>query len=102
MKAQNICEKAASLVSGDREQTHGDKTQNHSNIAVLFNAYMAIRPDPAARLSALDAAHMMALLKIARTQSGSFNADDYIDLAGYAGVAGEIATGADLKWRVSS
>ena len=34
---------------------------------------------------------MMCLLKIARTQAGSFNLDDHIDAAGYAGISGEIA-----------
>ena len=33
----------------------------------------------------------MNLLKIARTQAGKFNLDDYIDAAGYAAIAGEIA-----------
>ena len=91
MNADSICQKAASLVSGDREKQHGNKTLNHDNIAKLWQAYLKIRSDPTAPLNALDAAHMMCLLKIARTQSGVVNPDDYIDLAGYAGVAGEIA-----------
>jgi hypothetical protein len=33
----------------------------------------------------------MELFKIARRHSGSYNADDYVDAAGYAGCAGEIA-----------
>ncbi len=32
----------------------------------------------------------MALLKIARTQNGEHNIDDYIDSCGYAAIAGEI------------
>jgi hypothetical protein len=34
---------------------------------------------------------MMALLKIGRIASGQAKADNYIDLAGYAACAGEIA-----------
>jgi hypothetical protein len=34
---------------------------------------------------------MMALLKIGRIASGQAQADNYIDLAGYAACAGEIA-----------
>ena len=34
---------------------------------------------------------MMVELKIARTKTGATNADDYIDAAGYIGIAGEIA-----------
>jgi hypothetical protein len=35
---------------------------------------------------------MMALLKIARTKSGSVNIDDWIDGSGYLACAGEVAT----------
>lgn len=91
MKASEICATAAELVSGDRQTTHGDKKENHENIAKLWSAYLAIRREPGAPLDAQDAALMVALLKIARTQTGSHNIDDYVDLAGYAGVAGEIA-----------
>jgi hypothetical protein len=35
---------------------------------------------------------MMALLKIARIATGEPKADNYVDLAGYAVCAGEIAT----------
>jgi hypothetical protein len=34
---------------------------------------------------------MMALLKIARTQAGHHNIDDYVDACGYSAIAGEIA-----------
>lgn len=89
MTASRICGKAASLVGGDRAKTHGDKTENHQNIADLWNAYLG--EALIARLTPTDVALMMALLKIARTKSGTFNPDDFIDMAGYAGVAGEIA-----------
>lgn len=39
-----------------------------------------------------DVAMMMALLKAARIKSGE-KADSFVDLAGYAACAGEIATG---------
>lgn len=91
--AGEIAKAAAELISGDRANQHGDKIRNHDNIAQLWQAYLDIRRDRTAPLSAADVAHMMALLKIARTQLGSFNLDDYVDLAGYAGCAGEIAGG---------
>ena len=85
VKAHDICGTAAALVSGNRASTHGDKWTNHANIAALWSAYLEVRITP------LDAALMMGLLKIARTKTGTHNNDDYIDLAGYAGCAGEIA-----------
>lgn len=90
MRAHEIVTAAAELVNGERRRTHGDKVLNHENIAALWNAYLTIRREPAAPLEAVDVALMMALLKIARTQHGDFNLDNFIDLAGYAGVAGEI------------
>lgn len=91
MKAHELCAKAAELVGGDRAKTHGDKVENHRNIAALWNAYLGWRLDDGHKLTPRDVALMMALLKIARTKTGGHNPDDYIDLAGYAGVAGEIA-----------
>lgn len=86
-----VCAKAANLVGGDRQKTHGDKVENHQNIASLWNAFLGYRILENNHLTPRDVALMMALLKIARTKSGSHNLDDYVDLAGYAGVAAEIA-----------
>ena len=88
-EASAIALKAAELVGGDRAKTHGDKKANHQNIADLWSAYLS--GQLSAPISAKQAALMMALLKIARTKSGSENPDDYVDLAGYAACAGEIA-----------
>jgi len=91
MKAADICARAAELVGGDRENTHGNKVENHQNIARLWNAYLGWRLGDGCLLGPRDVALMMCLLKIARTKLGAHNPDDYLDLAGYAGVAGEIA-----------
>jgi hypothetical protein len=96
MKANEIATLAASLVGGDRENTHGSKAHNFHNIATLWNAYKAIRRDPYAPLDELDVGHMMVLLKVARTQLGAFNADDWTDMVGYAACAGEIASA--VEW----
>jgi Domain of unknown function (DUF6378) len=41
-----------------------------------------------------DVALMMMLLKVARTAGGTFNLDNYIDAAGYAGIPAELARNA--------
>jgi len=100
----SVCEKtlktALELTGGDRAKQHGDKRQNHQNIADLWNAYLGgsrkVSDDIAvgvlARpLTAHDVAIMMILVKVARTKSGTFNLDNFIDIAGYAGVAAECA-----------
>lgn len=91
MLAGDTLSQALHLVGGERARTHGDKYINHSRIASLWNAYLA-NAGSAVVLDATDVALMMALLKVARTQSGgAHNDDNYVDLAGYAGVAAETA-----------
>jgi hypothetical protein len=96
LTAADICAEAARLVGGARATTHGDKALNFRNIAELWNGYWRIKCRLAdERLTTPFTAHdvgcMMELFKIARRFSGEFNADDYIDAAGYAGCTGEIA-----------
>lgn len=92
-KAADIARKAAELVSGDRDRQHGQMRENFTRIAMLWNAYLGTRKDPAAPLDAVDVGLMMNQLKVARTQSGAVNIDDFIDGAGYLACAGEIALG---------
>ncbi len=84
MKAEEICTTAANLVSGDRAKTHGDKEVGFKLVANLWGAYLGVP------LASHQAAQMMVLLKIARTCVGQTNIEDYIDQAGYAGIAGEL------------
>lgn len=99
-KAHEIAARAAELVGGDRDRQHGQKYDNFRRIADVWNAYLGIRRDPAKPLAPEEVGHMMAMMKIARTQSGDFNIDDYIDLCGYGACAGEIALQAqrDQSW----
>lgn len=90
LRASEICCRAAELVSGDRNRTHGDKRANHAKIAGLWNAYLKIRRLPDTPLGAGDVATMMALLKIARMELGDFNPDDAVDGAGYIAIRGEL------------
>ena len=97
-RASELLKQAAGIVAGDREAQHGPKERNHENIAILWRAYMALKyaNEGAAGLhgiTAFDVATMMELLKIARRFAGAgrTNPDNYVDGAGYCGVAGEIA-----------
>ena len=90
MEAKDILRTADKLVSGDRAKTHGPKMRNHNNITRLWRAYLLIRKDRDSPLSPQDVAIMMALLKIARTQLGEPNIDNFIDGAAYLGIAGEL------------
>lgn len=102
--ASSVCETAAALVSGDRRPAHTDPLINFAQIAELWNALLRAkarqdRSPPTTSLdlpgfpplTPLDVANMMEAFKIARRYCGSYNPDNFIDGAGYAGCAGEIA-----------
>lgn len=91
MRATEIAGRAADLVGGDRDRQHGQKEDNFRRIATMWNAWLQTRKDPAETLGAHDVGIMMVLMKLARTQSGNLNIDDYIDACGYAACAGEVA-----------
>ncbi len=92
-RAAEVIKTAAGLVEGVRQGQHGDKVENHQNIADMFNGYLGVGPKGQLRwgITPGQAALMVACLKIARTKLGDHNPDDFVDLAGYAGIACEIA-----------
>lgn len=85
MKAEEFCSEAAGLVSGDRQEAHGDANECHQKIADLWSAYLR-KP-----LKPVDVAKMMVLLKLARSGSGKHNDDDYVDMIGYSALCGQMA-----------
>jgi Domain of unknown function (DUF6378) len=85
MQATDICRRAIDLIAGDRAGQNGDALAVHTNIAVLWSAFLGIP------IAARDVALMMVLLKVARSKTGAFNIDDYVDAAGYAAIAAEVA-----------
>tara|TARA_R110000796_G_scaffold104271_1_gene214065 strand:+ start:1029 stop:1301 length:273 start_codon:yes stop_codon:yes gene_type:complete len=83
-KTSDFLKKAIELVEGQRQEDYGDKTLNHQNIARLWSAYLDVDISPH------DVAICMLLVKVARLKN--MHTDDcYIDIAGYAGIAGEIS-----------
>ena len=91
MNTTDILEKTKKLVSKEREDKHGNKIINHENIARLWTAYFQNKFKLNFVILPEDVACLMSLLKIARTQAGKHNLDDYIDACGYSAIAGEIA-----------
>lgn len=90
MDTTKTLEKALELVSGDRADQNGDKVINHDNIARLWSGYLTNKFRANIILNTADVALLMVLLKVARTQHGRFNEDDYTDICGYGGIAGEL------------
>ena len=83
MKTREYLEEAARIVTGQRQFDYGNKYQNHKNISDLWSAYLG------KKVSAHDVAICMLLVKVARLKHRTTE-DCYIDMAGYAAIAGEI------------
>lgn len=84
MNRPEILEAARKCVCGEREQDYGSPEDNFTLIGRLWGVYKGVTFTPK------DVAIMMALLKIARIRTGN-SSDSFVDLAGYAACAGEIA-----------
>lgn len=85
-ECETILDKAKALITGERRDTHGPALETFTLLGRVWGSYLGL---PKA-IPADAVAKMMALLKICRTEGGEFNPDDYIDLVGYAALAGEI------------
>ena len=91
MTKEEILKKAKDLITGDRNETHGDAFQNHAEIAEFWNIFLDKKLQPMASITAEDVALMMVLMKISRNNQGKKNnLDNFIDMCGYAAIAGEI------------
>ena len=83
MKTKEYLEEAAKIVTGQRQYDYGNKYENHKNISDLWSAYLGREILPH------DVAICMLLVKVARLKHRPTE-DCYIDMAGYAAIAGEI------------
>lgn len=94
---REILEESARLICGDREKDYGDAADNFRTVGLLWSAYLlASHPVLADAFSetsvtAADVAAMLGLLKLARAAANPAHMDNWVDLAGYAALGGEIS-----------
>lgn len=94
MNRTEILKKANECVTGSRQQDYGEAENNFAIIASLWEPYLRFKCIEGAFdicINPEDVAMLLALMKIARVTSGRYHEDNFIDLAGYAACAGEIA-----------
>lgn len=84
---KTILDAAEKCVCQDRQDTHGRPEDSFGAIADLWTAYLGTGQE----IDPVDVANMMVLLKIARAKGNPKHQDNWIDVAGYAACAGEIA-----------
>lgn len=82
-----ILDAAKRAVMVDRAATHGAAERSLGDLAVLWSVRLGQRITPE------QAAIMMVDLKTVRAWRNPGHADNYVDIAGYAALAGEIAGG---------
>ena len=85
MEASKILTEAADLVSGHRRQAYGDAYTHLAYVARMWSTFLEVE------ITAKDVCHLLLLLKMTRQETGEYHRDNYVDMAGYAGLAGEVA-----------
>lgn len=80
-----ILNKAIEMI-GNRGIDHGEAFLNMQHTAKIWSAYLGVEIGP------MDVALMLALVKVSRAKMGNnLHGDHYVDMAGYAAIAGEVA-----------
>lgn len=92
MNRAEILDTARHLVTQDRNDTYGPPENIHTQIAAGWDALDEARG--ARPRGASDAALYMAWLKLVRASANPQHLDSVTDAAGYAAIAGEIASNA--------
>jgi len=83
---EDVLRTAGELITGDRQATYGSAKDSLARIARMWSAYLGVE------VTEVDAAAMMALLKISRSRSG-VHLDNWVDVCGYGAIAGELEAG---------
>jgi hypothetical protein len=85
LKRAEILRTAEKYITQDRAEQHGNMKDNFTTIASYWSEHLETK------VTAVDVAIMMSLLKIARLKSSASNADNWIDGCGYMACGGELA-----------
>ena len=80
---EEVLDRAKTYVSQDRNTDYGEPEDNFAAIAYLWSKYLDTKIEPH------EVAILMILVKVARIKSSPNNADNWIDIAGYAACGAE-------------
>jgi hypothetical protein len=83
-----LLEDVSDIIEG-RSKKHGAPENNFEDIARYWNAYLEGEGKLFESIEGGDVSEMMALFKLARSQGGEYNEDDYRDRLGYVLFANE-------------
>lgn len=86
----NILEEAKNLTTGQREQDYGTPQENFGRMADYANIIFKKNFETGEPITARQTAEFMITVKLARL-ANSPTFDTYVDIAGYAALAGELS-----------
>lgn len=91
---RTVLETAIKTICEDRLDQYGNPENNFQTIADMWTTYLraaeVISPTTDAVIMPHDVAAMMCMLKLARVATGAAKLDNWVDLAGYAALGGEM------------
>lgn len=85
LRKKPMLQRANELIGGDRQRDYGNKLQNFSQIAMLWQGTLAPKLQAAEKITPEEVALCMMQVKIARLSKSPDHADSILDIAGYAG-----------------
>jgi hypothetical protein len=87
-------EKALDVINGERQDSYGNPEDSFGTIGEFLTTHLKAKGKlkPGEEITALDVAEMMALFKIGRMSGQKTTKDNYIDCAGYIGIAGDMVS----------
>jgi hypothetical protein len=88
MNRSEVLDTAKGYITRDRAAMHGKAENTFGAIAALWSADLGVP------ITATDVGRLMVLFKMARAKGNPGHADNWIDAAGYAALAGELAESA--------
>jgi hypothetical protein len=80
-----LLQRAHDTINGARQEDYGDKLQNFSQTAMIWQGLLAHKLQPHATITADDVALLMIGLKMSRLAKTPMHKDSILDIAGYAG-----------------
>lgn len=91
---EGVLSEAATLITGDRNQTYGSPTQNFTDTANVWNTILRRKLKDGESIQPGEVAAMMVGLKLVRMVAQP-KRDNWVDIAGYAacGYEADLSTG---------
>ena len=83
----SVLKKAIETINGDRQDSYGNPEDSFFLIAKYWSIYQGVK------VTARNVAEMMTLFKIARMSVQKPEIDNYVDAAGYIGLAADMLEG---------